>query len=120
MRGEPILGTDATGLDVHEPATGGLRSSAVDDIAAWVLDTDYDGEAIFLRHAYFTSADDPYDKLRRAHRAEISEEAWDSVNSTVSRYFPRPGSGRIAIKVINNYGDEVVSVRTTFRERDSA
>jgi adenine-specific DNA-methyltransferase len=100
------------GLDVYDPTTGQLRSSSVDDIAAWFLDTDYDGEAFFVRHAYFTGADDPYDKLRRALRADISDEAWASVNSTVSRPFPRPRSGKIAIKVINHYGDEVLKVVT--------
>jgi adenine-specific DNA-methyltransferase len=101
------------GLDVYDPTTGELRSSSVDDIAAWFLDTDYDGDAFFVRHAYFTGADDPYDKLRRALRADISDEAWATVNSTVSRPFPRPKSGKIAIKVINHYGDEVMKVFST-------
>jgi adenine-specific DNA-methyltransferase len=75
------------GLDVYDPTTGALRSSSVDDFAAWFLDTDYSGEAFFVRHAYFTGADDPYDSLRRALRADISEEAWATVNSMVSRPF---------------------------------
>jgi adenine-specific DNA-methyltransferase len=108
--GEDQLQVEIRGLDVYDPTTGELRSSSVDDIAAWFLDTDYDGDAFFVRHAYFTGADDPYDKLRRALRADISDEAWASVNSTVSRSFPRPRSGKIAIKVINHYGDEVLKV----------
>ena len=104
------LQAEVRGLDVYDPTTGELRSSSVDDIAAWFLDTAYDGDAFFVRHAYFTGADDPYDKLRRALRADISEEAWASVNSTVSRSFPRPATGRIAVKVINHYGDEVLKV----------
>ena len=108
--GEGQLQVEIRGLDVYDPTTGALRSSSVDDIAAWFLDTDYDGDAFFVRHAYFTGADDPYDKLRRALRADISDEAWGSVNSTVSRPFPRPRSGKIAIKVINHYGDEVLKV----------
>ncbi len=55
-------------------------------------------------------ADDPYDKLRRALRADISDEVWATVNSTISRPFPRPSSGKIAVKVINHYGDEVMKV----------
>jgi adenine-specific DNA-methyltransferase len=98
------------GLDVYDPTTGAVRSSSVDDIAAWFLDTDYDGDAFFVRHAYFTGADDPYEKLRRALRADVSDEAWSTVNSTVSRPFPHPKSGKIAIKVINHYGDEVLKV----------
>ncbi len=54
------------GLDVYDPTTGAVRSSSTDDIAAWFLDTDYDGDAFFVRHAYFTGADDPYDRLRKA------------------------------------------------------
>ncbi len=98
------------GLDVYDPTTGQVRSSSTDDIAAWFLDTDYNGEAFFVRHAYFTGADDPYDKLRRALRADISDEAWATVNSTISRPFPRPSTGKVAVKVINHYGDEVMKV----------
>ena len=103
--------------DARDPRSGRLRphhrrvrSTSVDDIAAWFLDTDYDGDAFIVRHAYFTGADDPYDKLRRALRADISDEAWATVNSTVSRPFPRPTTGKIAVKVINHYGDEVMKV----------
>jgi adenine-specific DNA-methyltransferase len=108
--GEGKLTVEVCGLDVYDPTTGQLRSSSVDDIAAWFLDTDYDGEAFIVRHAYFTGADDPYDKLRRALRADISDEAWATVNSTISRPFPKPKSGKVAIKVINHYGDEVMKV----------
>jgi adenine-specific DNA-methyltransferase len=101
---------EVKGLDIYDPTTGEVRSSSVDDIACWFLDTAYDGEAFFVRHAYFTGAGDPYEKLRKALRADISEEAWASVNSTVSRPFPRPASGRVAVKVINHYGDEVMRV----------
>jgi adenine-specific DNA-methyltransferase len=108
--GEGMLQVEIRGLDVYDPTTGVLRSSSVDDIAAWFLDTAYDGDAFFVRHAYFTGADDPYGRLRRALRADISDEAWATVNSTVSRPFPRPSTGKIAIKVINHYGDEVLKV----------
>ena len=104
------LEVEVHGLDVYDPTTGELRASSIDDIAAWFLDTDYDGDAFIVRHAYFTGADDPYDKLRRALRADISDEAWATVNSPISRAFPRPTSGRIAVKVINHYGDEVLKV----------
>ena len=82
------------GVDIYDPTTGELRSSSTDDIACWFLDTAYDGEIFIVRHAYFTGADDPYEKLRRALRADISDEAWASLNSTVSRPFPRPATGQ--------------------------
>ncbi|MHB8399576.1 MAG: site-specific DNA-methyltransferase, partial [Candidatus Limnocylindrales bacterium] len=108
--GDGQITVEVRGLDVYDPTTGVLRSSSVDDIAAWFLDTNYDGDAFFVRHAYFTGADDPYDKLRRALRADISDEAWATVNSNVSRPFPRPSTGKVAVKVINHYGDEVMEV----------
>ena len=98
------------GLDVYDPTTGEVRTSSTDDIACWFVDTDYNGESFFVRHAYFTGADQPYDRLQRALRAEIDEAAWSSLYATVSRPFPPPATGRIAVKVINHYGDEVLKV----------
>lgn len=98
------------GLDIYDPTTGEIRSNSVDDIACWFLDTDYNGESFFVRHAYFTGAGDPYDKLRRALRAEIDPEAWASLNRTVSRPFDAPKNKKVAVKVINHYGDEVMKV----------
>jgi len=98
------------GVDVYDPTTGQIRSASTDDIACWFIDTNYNGESFFVRHAYFTGADDPYDKLKRALKADIDEDAWSSLYSTVSRPFAKPESGKIAIKVINHYGDEVLKV----------
>ncbi len=98
------------GVDVYDPTTGQIRSSSTDDIACWFIDTDYNGESFFVRHAYFTGADEPYDNLKRALRVDIDEAAWSSIYSTVSRPFEKPESGKIAVKVINHYGDEVMKV----------
>jgi adenine-specific DNA-methyltransferase len=98
------------GVDVYDPTTGQIRSASTDDIACWFIDTDYNGESFFVRHAYFTGAEEPYDKLKRALRADIDEGAWSSLYRTVSRPFPKPESGKIAVKVINHYGDEVLRV----------
>ena len=87
-----------------------MRSSSTDDIACWFIDTNYNQESFFVRHAYFTGDDKPYERLQRTLRAEIDEEAWSSLYSTVSRRFSRPDTGRIAVKVINHYGDEVLKV----------
>jgi adenine-specific DNA-methyltransferase len=99
------------GVDVYDPTTGVIRSSSTDDIACWFIDTDYNGESFFVRHAYFTGAQEPYERLKRALRAEIDEAAWSTLYSTISRPFDPPKSGKIAIKVINHYGDEVLTVR---------
>ncbi len=98
------------GLDVYDPTTGQIRNSSTDDIACWFIDTNYNGESFFVRHAYFTGAEEPYDKLKRALRAEINEDAWSSLYQTVSRPFSLPETGKIAVKVINHYGDEVLKV----------
>ena len=108
--GDGQITVQVRGLDVYDPTTGVLRSSSVDDIAAWFLDTNYDGDAFFVRHAYFTGAEEPYDKLKRALRADIDEAAWSSLFSTTSRPFAKPASGKFAVKVINHYGDEVLKV----------
>jgi adenine-specific DNA-methyltransferase len=98
------------GVDVYDPTTGQIRTASTDDVACWFIDTNYDGESFFVRHAYFTGADEPYEKLKRALRAEIDEAAWASLYSTVSRPFAVPDTGKIAVKVINHYGDEVLKV----------
>lgn len=98
------------GLDVYDPTTGEVRSNSTDDIACWFIDTDYNEETFIVRHAYFTGADQPYEKLQRALRAEIDESAWSALYSTTSYPFDAPKTGKIAIKVINHYGDEVLKV----------
>jgi adenine-specific DNA-methyltransferase len=98
------------GVDVYDPTRGVIRSGSTDDIACWFVDTNYNGESFFVRHAYFTGSNDPYGQLRRALRADIDEDAWASLYATVSRPFPIPSTGKVAIKVINHYGDEVLQV----------
>ncbi|MHB2029308.1 MAG: site-specific DNA-methyltransferase, partial [Acidimicrobiales bacterium] len=107
-KGELVI--EVHGVDVYDPTTGVVRPSSTDDIACWFIDTNYDGEQFFVRHAYFTGADKPYDKLQRSLNADIDEDAWASLYSTKSRPFPLPSTGRIAVKVINHYGDEVLQV----------
>lgn len=98
------------GVDVYDPSIGEVRSNSTDDIACWFIDTDYNGESFFVRHAYFTGAQKPYERLQRSLRAEIDEDAWASLYRTESRPFPMPESGKIAVKVINHFGDEVMKV----------
>ena len=98
------------GVDVFHPNSGEIRSDDADGIACWFVDTDYNEESFFVRQAYFLGADDPYKKLKKTLRAEINEEAWETLNSDTSRPFAKPASGRIAVKVINHLGDEVMKV----------
>ena len=98
------------GVDVFDPSKGEVRSDGPDGIACWFIDTDYNGESFFVRHAYFLGANDPYKSLKTTLKAEIDEEAWSTLHSDTSRPFDPPESGRIAVKVINHLGDEVMKV----------
>ena len=98
------------GVDVFDPSTGEVRSDSASGIACWLLDTNYNAESFFVRHAYFLGQNDPYKSLKTTLKAEINEEAWATLNSDTSRPFPKPESGRIAVKVINHLGDEVMKV----------
>ena len=98
------------GVDVFHPNTGEIRSDSADGIACWFVDSDYNEESFFVRHAYFLGASDPYKALRTTLKAEINREAWETLHSDTSRPFPKPASGRIAVKVINHLGDEVMKV----------
>ncbi len=98
------------GVDVFHPQSGEIRSDGPDGIACWFIDTDYNMESFFVRHAYFLGANDPYKALKTTLKAEINEEAWATLNSDTSRPFAKPKSGRIAVKVINHLGDEVMKV----------
>jgi adenine-specific DNA-methyltransferase len=98
------------GVDVYNPTTGEIRSSGTGEIALWMIDTDYDGESFFVRHCYFTGGNDPYKRLKAALKADIDPVAWKTLYQTKSRPFPKPEKGKIAVKVINHYGDEVLQV----------
>ena len=98
------------GIDVFDPTTGDIRSDEPDSIACWFVDTNYDHESFFVRHAYFLGADDPYRSLKTTLKAEIDEDAWSSLRSDLSRPFPAPETGHVAVKVINHLGDEVMKV----------
>ena len=98
------------GVDVFKPQTGEVVSDSIDGIACWFIDTDYNQESFFVRHAYFLGANDPYSALKTTLKAEVDPEAWATLNSDLSRPFNKPKSGRIAVKVINHLGDEGLKV----------
>ena len=101
------------GVDVFHPNTGEVRSDGPEGIACWFIDTDYNEESFFVRQAYFLGASDPYKSIKTTLKAEINPEAWATLHSDISRPFPKPQSGRIAVKVINHLGDEVMKVFRT-------
>ena len=108
--GDNQIQVKVNGVDVFDPSTGEVRSDGPDGIACWFIDTDYNQESFFVRHAYFLGASDPYRSLKTTLKAEIDPDAWATLNSDTSRPFPKPQTGRIAVKVINHLGDEVLKV----------
>ncbi len=108
--GDGRIRVKVNGVDVFDPSSGEVRSDGADGIACWFIDTDYNEESFFVRHAYFLGANDPYGALKTTLRAEINEEAWATLHSDTSRAFKKPKNGRIAVKVINHLGDEVMKV----------
>ncbi len=108
--GDGMVRVKVSGVDVFKPQTGEVVSEDTDGIALWMLDTDYNEESFFVRHAYFLGANDPYKALKTTLKAEIDRDAWDSLNSDTSRPFEKPSTGRIAVKVINHLGDEVMKI----------
>ncbi len=108
--GDDQIRIKVVGIDVFKPQTGEIETGGPESIALWLIDTDYNEESFFVRHAYFLGANDPYKALKTTLKAEIDEEAWASLHSDTSRPFPKPSSGRIAIKVVNHLGDEVMKV----------
>jgi len=108
------------GVDVFHPNTGEVRSDGPDGIACWFIDTDYNMESFFVRHAYFLGANDPYSALKTTLKAEINAEAWATLNSDTSRPFDKPKSGRIAVKVINHLGGDKKDMRKRADEHFAA
>jgi adenine-specific DNA-methyltransferase len=120
--GEPDITLDRTsdgncvvrikGVDIFDPTTGQVRSSGKvdDDVACRFVDTDYDGDSVFVRHAYFLGSKDPFEKLKTSPKANIDADAWASLYATESRPFPAPKSGQIAVKAIGHYGSLIAGI----------
>ena len=108
--GDGNLQVKIRGVDIYDPSTGQVRSDDTDGIACWFIDTDYNEESFFVRQAYFLGAHDPYKALKTTLKTEIDRKGWESLNSDMSRPFPKPTSGRLAVKVINHLGDEAMKV----------
>jgi len=108
--GDGTVEIEVRGLDVYDPSTKEVRPSGTDDIACWFIDTNYNAESFFVRQAYFLGGNDPYKSLKRVLKSDVDELAWKSLYSARSRAFPKPETGRIAIKIVNHYGDEILKV----------
>ena len=108
--GDQLIEVKINGVDVFHPQSGEVHATGPEGIATWFIDTDYNEESFFIRNAYFLGTGDPYKSLKSTLKDESDREAWVSLYSDTSRPFPKPTSGRIAVKVINHLGDEVMKV----------
>ena len=98
------------GLDVYDPTTGSIRNNPVEQIACWFIDTDYDGESFYVKHAYFVGNEKEFESLKKTLKLQLDLEEWSKLNSTESIPFEIPKSKKNALKVINNFGDEILKV----------
>jgi adenine-specific DNA-methyltransferase len=98
------------GVDIYDPVTGEVHSTRGEDVAAWFLDTDYDGKTFHICQAFFPGDPDAWEKLQRALRAQIPAKVFGQMRGTLSFPFEAGQHNRIAVKVIDFRGNEVVRV----------
>lgn len=98
------------GVDIYDPLTGEVHSTRGEDVAAWFLDTDYDGKTFHICQAFFPGDPEAWEKLQRALKAQIDPEVCERMRGTVSFPFQPGENRRIAVKVIDFRGNEVVRV----------
>jgi very-short-patch-repair endonuclease/DNA modification methylase len=98
------------GVDIYDPVSGEVHSTRGEDVAAWFLDTDYDGKTFHICQTFFPGDPDAWEKLQRALKAQIEPEAFEQMRGTVSFPFEPGEHRRIAVKVIDFRGNEVVRV----------
>ena len=112
-RGErnALYEVELLGLDVFDPVTMEVAHRKGDDVPAWFLDTDYNGLCFHVSQAFFprTSA---WDNLKRALKSTHEESVWDHLAGTVSASFEAGEHGQIAVKVIDDRGNELLVVRS--------
>lgn len=109
-QGDGTYVVELRGVDIYDPLTGEVHSTPGKDVAAWFLDTDYDGMTFHICQAFFPGDPDAWEKLQRALRAQIDPEAFERMRGTVSFPFKPGEHQRIAVKVIDFRGNEVVRV----------
>ena len=98
------------GVDIYDPNTGELHQSRGQDVAAWFLDQDYDGYTFCISQAFFPSNADAWEKLERALKGTLDPEKFEALRGTVSLPFQAGKQKRVAVKVIDMRGNEVIRV----------
>jgi adenine-specific DNA-methyltransferase len=111
LKGEEIYEVELLGLDVFDPVTMEVEHRRGDDVPAWFLDTNYNALCFHVSQAFFprTSA---WDNLKRALKSTHEESVWDHLAGTVSAPFEAGEHGQIAVKVIDDRGNELLVVKS--------
>lgn len=103
------------GYNVYDPSSGNVRPAGkATDIDCWMLDTDYDGKSFFARRIHFPgkSSDGQISRLKRELGRSVAPAKWKSMESLTSAPFRRPSGGRIAVRIVTAFGDEMLQVLT--------
>ncbi|MEI7646499.1 MAG: DNA methyltransferase [Chloroflexales bacterium] len=99
------------GVDIYDPNTGEFDASTAEQIAAWFLDTDYDGATFLVRQAYFPAqTPNPWEKISKALKGSIDPDQFAALQRTTSLPFKAGKHKQCAVKVIDMRGNEVMTV----------
>lgn len=99
-----------SGVDTYDPLTGSIHSTPANKVAAWFVDTDYDGRCFCTTQAFFPDKD-AWKKIAQALTSQADQYAFETLQGTLSIPFKAGQYGRVAVKVIDPRGNEVMVVR---------
>ncbi|MEJ0036602.1 MAG: site-specific DNA-methyltransferase [Gammaproteobacteria bacterium] len=108
--GDAWYEAELRGLDVYDPIEQKVDSRKGDNVPAWLLDTNYNGMVFHVCQAFFprTAA---WDNIKRALKAEFDASVWDHLSGTTSTPFTAGDQNQIAVKVIDDRGNELLVVK---------
>ena len=97
------------GVDIYDPVKGTLESTGASKVSAWFLDSDYNGRTFCITQAFFPEQN-AWDKLAKSLKGTIDDEAFKAFKGTKSLPFKPGDNNRIAVKVIDPRGNEVMTI----------
>lgn len=103
------LQVEMEGVDIYDPVTNTVRSTGAEKVAAWFVDANYDGRCFCITQAFFPDKK-AWVKLSKALEGTVDPERFEAFAGTVSLPFPKGSHGRVAVKVIDPRGNEVMRV----------
>ncbi len=103
---------EVQGFDYYDPRSGTVESGGTENIAMWMLDTDYDGRSLYPRQVFFplSGAKDGWSRLAKNLKAEVDEELMEAYRGTLSLPFQPGPHERVAVKIIDDRGIESLRI----------